>query len=75
MIAENLRKKEDFSEVVSVAGPGFINKTGATIRSKFFEKEPTTKRRSDGCNWVQLPELLKAMHIGHALNAIYGHDG
>ena len=43
MIAENLRKEEEFSEV-SVAG--------RSIRSKFFEKRANNEaRRSDGCNW------------------------
>ena len=59
MIAENLRKEEDFSEV-SVAGPGFYQcKTEWSIRSKFFEKRANDEtRRSDGCNWNQLSESI-----------------
>ncbi len=55
-----------------MAGPGFINvKPSDQSRSKFFEKEPTTKRA--GQTVVIETDCLnpfKAMHIGHALNAI-----
>ena len=71
MIAENLRKEEEFSEV-SVAGPGFINvKLSDQSVLNSLKKEPTTKRASQTVVIeTNCPNPFKAMHIGHALNAI-----
>lgn len=71
MIAENLRKEEEFSEV-SVAGPGFINvKLSDQSVLNSLKKEPTTKRAGQTVVIeTNCPNPFKAMHIGHALNAI-----
>lgn len=71
MIAENLRKEEEFSEV-SVAGPGFINvKLSDQSVLNSLKKEPTTKRTGQTVVIeTNCPNPFKAMHIGHALNAI-----
>ena len=71
MIAENLRKEEEFSEV-SVAGPGFINvKLSDQFVLSSLKKEPTTKRAGQTVVIeTNCPNPFKAMHIGHALNAI-----
>ncbi len=70
MIAENLRKEEDFSEV-SVAGPGFINvKLSDQSILNSLKKEPTTKRAGQTVVIeTNCPNPFKAMHIGHALNS------
>ena len=70
MIAENLRK-EEFSEV-SVAGPGFINvKLSDQAVLNSLKKEPTTKCAGQTVVIeTNCPNPFKAMHIGHALNAI-----
>ena len=71
MIAENLRKEEEFSEV-SVAGPGFINvKLSDQSVLNSLKKEPTAKRAGQTVVIeTNCPNPFKAMHIGHALNAI-----
>lgn len=71
MIAKNLRKEEEFSEV-SVAGPGFINvKLSDQSVLNSLKKEPTTKRAGQTVVIeTNCPNPFKAMHIGHALNAI-----
>ena len=71
MITENLRKEEEFSEV-SVAGPGFINvKLSDQSVLNSLKKEPTTKRAGQTVVIeTNCPNPFKAMHIGHALNAI-----
>ena len=71
MIAENLRKEEEFSEV-SVAGPGFINvKLSDQSVLNSLKKEPTTKHVGQTVVIeTNCPNPFKAMHIGHALNAI-----
>ena len=71
MIAENLRKGEKFSEV-SVVGPGFINvKLSDQSVLNSLKKEPTTKRAGQTVVIeTNCPNPFKAMHIGHALNAI-----
>ena len=71
MIAGNLRKEEEFSEV-SVAGPGFINvKLSDQSVLNSLKKEPTTKRAGQTVVIeTNCPNPFKAMHIGHALNAI-----
>ena len=71
MIAENLRKEEEFNEV-SVAGPGFINvKLSDQFVLSSLKKEPTTKRAGQTVVIeTNCPNPFKAMHIGHALNAI-----
>ena len=71
MIAENLRREEEFSEV-SVAGPGFINvKLSDQSVLNSLKKEPTTNRAGQTVVIeTNCPNPFKAMHIGHALNAI-----
>ena len=71
MIAENLREEEEFSKV-SVAGPGFINvKLSDQSVLNSLKKEPTTKRAGQTVVIeTNCPNPFKAMHIGHALNAI-----
>ena len=70
-IAVKLRENEDFTGV-EVAGPGFINifLSDAALLS-LAHKNPSRDR--DGKNVVietNNPNPFKAMHIGHAMNAI-----
>lgn len=70
-IAEKLRGNKDISKV-DVAGPGFINVTlndGALVKSL----DTKIKKSRAGQKIVietNNPNPFKAMHIGHALNAI-----
>ena len=70
-IAEELRGHEELSEV-SVAGPGFINVTlsdQAVLES--LKVRPATNRAGKTVVIeTNCPNPFKAMHIGHALNAI-----
>ena len=70
-IAEELRGRQEFSEV-SVAGPGFINVTlsdQAVLES--LKVRPATNRAGKTVVIeTNCPNPFKAMHIGHALNAI-----
>ena len=70
-IAEELRGHEELSEV-SVAGPGFINVTlsdQAVLES--LKMRPATNRAGKKVVIeTNCPNPFKAMHIGHALNAI-----
>ena len=70
-IAEELRGRQEFSEV-SVAGPGFINMTlsdQAVLES--LKVRPATNRAGQTVVIeTNCPNPFKAMHIGHALNAI-----
>ena len=70
-IAEELRGREEFSDV-SVAGPGFINITlsdQAVLES--LRVRPATNRSGQTVVIeTNCPNPFKAMHIGHALNAI-----
>ena len=70
-IAEELRGHEELGEV-SVAGPGFINVTlsdQAVLES--LKVRPATNRSGQTVVIeTNCPNPFKAMHIGHALNAI-----
>lgn len=70
-IAAKLRADERFSEV-SVAGPGFINvKLSDQAVLESLKVRPTTKRAGKtAVIETNCPNPFKAMHIGHALNAI-----
>jgi len=72
-IAEKLHDVEDFSDV-SVAGPGFINirlHNPALIRQVYSRPNQI---RADSTVVIETnnPNPFKAMHIGHAYNAILG---
>ena len=70
-IAAKLRADERFSEV-SVAGPGFINvKLSDQAVLESLKVRPATKRAGKtAVIETNCPNPFKAMHIGHALNAI-----
>ena len=72
-IAEKLRDVEDFSEV-TVAGPGFINirlHNVALIR-QVYARPAQTRAGTTVVIETNNPNPFKAMHIGHAYNAILG---
>lgn len=70
-IAANLRESDEFAEV-SVAGPGFINiRLKDDVLYRLIEETP--QKRRQGTKVVietNNPNPFKAMHIGHAFNAI-----
>ncbi len=70
-IVAKLRADERFSEV-SVAGPGFINvKLSDQAVLESLKVRPATKRAGKtAVIETNCPNPFKAMHIGHALNAI-----
>ena len=70
-IAEELRGRQEFSEV-SVAGPGFINvKLSDQAVLESLKVRPATNRAGKTVVIeTNCPNPFKAMHIGHALNAI-----
>ena len=70
-IAEELRGRQEFSEV-SVAGPGFINVTlSDQAVLELLKVRPATNRAGKTVVIeTNCPNPFKAMHIGHALNAI-----
>lgn len=72
-IASSLRKSEAFNEI-SVAEPGFINisLSGKALLAQVGE-EPL-RNREDQTIVIETnnPNPFKAMHIGHAFNAILG---
>lgn len=73
LIAKGLRETNEFSEV-QVAGPGFINiclSDAATLG--LLKKEPRLSR-ADQTVVIETnnPNPFKAMHIGHAFNAVLG---
>ena len=70
-IAEELRGRQEFSEV-SVAGPGFINmKLSDQVTLELLKVRPATNRAGKTVVIeTNCPNPFKAMHIGHALNAI-----
>ena len=70
-IAAKLRADERFSKV-SVAGPGFINvKLSDQAVLESLKVRPATKRAGKtAVIETNCPNPFKAMHIGHALNAI-----
>lgn len=70
-IASKLREGSDVSEV-SVAGPGFINMTlGSASLLALTHEEPSQSRRGQSVVIeTNNPNPFKAMHIGHAYNAV-----
>lgn len=72
-IAEELRKNEDFVEV-SVAGPGFINirLSDAALIRQVYSRPQTIRKDQTIAIETNNPNPFKAMHIGHAYNAIIG---
>lgn len=72
-IAEKLRESGEFVEV-TVAGPGFVNvRLGDDALVALASSEPA-KLREDTTVVIETnnPNPFKAMHIGHAFNAILG---
>ena len=72
-IAEKLRETGEY-EAVDVAGPGFINVTlGSGALLDQISKEPSAPRLGQTIVIeTNNPNPFKAMHIGHAFNAILG---
>ncbi|HEY0965389.1 MAG TPA: arginine--tRNA ligase [Candidatus Saccharimonadales bacterium] len=72
-IANELRSNEDFSEV-TVAGPGFINiRLADSALLALTKKEPQPSRAGQTVAIeTNNPNPFKAMHIGHAFNAVLG---
>ena len=70
-IAFKLRESEHFSEV-SVAGPGFINirLSDLTLYELACQKPTTQSPQPTVVIETNNPNPFKAMHIGHALNAV-----
>lgn len=70
-IADSLRETSDFSEV-SVAGPGFINITLGNEALLQVTREEPQRIRAGKTVVIETnnPNPFKAMHIGHAYNAI-----
>ena len=70
-IAQSLATEADFSEV-SVAGPGFINlRLSDQALLQLTQRTPTTRRAGQQVVIeTNNPNPFKAMHIGHAFNAI-----
>lgn len=72
-IAGKLRESGDFAEV-SVAGPGFINLrlSDAALRDLADAQPAKTREGQTVVIETNNPNPFKAMHIGHAFNAILG---
>ena len=72
-IAEKLRETGEY-EAVDVAGPGFINVTfGSGALLEQISREPSAPRLGETIVIeTNNPNPFKAMHIGHAFNAILG---
>lgn len=72
-IAAKLRESGDYAQV-EVAGPGFINITlGAEALLELTRQEPVPTRAGQTIVIeTNNPNPFKAMHIGHAFNAILG---
>lgn len=72
-IAAKLRESGDYAKV-EVAGPGFINITlGAEALLELTRQEPVPTRAGQTIVIeTNNPNPFKAMHIGHAFNAILG---
>ena len=73
VIAQRLRDSDGFTEV-SVAGPGFINiRLSDEALLALTKKEPIPSRPGETIVIeTNNPNPFKAMHIGHAFNAILG---
>lgn len=72
-IAEALRKTGEYNKV-EVAGPGFINVTlsGEVLLSHISQEPAATRRGQTIVIETNNPNPFKAMHIGHAFNAVLG---
>lgn len=72
-LASELRHIEDFAEV-TVAGPGFINirLNGVALLAAIREEPTATRKEQTIVIETNNPNPFKAMHIGHAFNAILG---
>lgn len=72
-LASELRRIEDFAEV-TVAGPGFINirLNGTALLAAIREEPMATRKEQTIVIETNNPNPFKAMHIGHAFNAILG---
>jgi arginyl-tRNA synthetase len=70
-IAEKLRETGDFQEV-TVAGPGFINirLSDAALLTELAINPANTRQGEKVVIETNNPNPFKAMHIGHAFNAI-----
>lgn len=70
-IAEKLRESADFTEV-SVAGPGFINLrlSDGALFELISEESEAPAPESTVVIETNNPNPFKAMHIGHAMNAV-----
>lgn len=70
-IAEKLRESADFTEV-SVAGPGFINLrlSDEALFELISEESEAPTLESTIVIETNNPNPFKAMHIGHAMNAV-----
>lgn len=72
-LAEKLRDEADFADV-SVAGPGFINirLNEASLLAAIREEPSQMRAGQTVVIETNNPNPFKAMHIGHAFNAILG---
>jgi len=70
-IADNLRETGNFQEV-TVAGPGFINirLSDAALLAELTANPTNTRQGAKVVIETNNPNPFKAMHIGHAFNAI-----
>ncbi len=72
-IAAELKTNEDFSDV-TVAGPGFINIWLSNLALLGLTRHEPKPGRSGETTVIETnnPNPFKAMHIGHAFNAVLG---
>ncbi len=70
-IAEKLRENENIADV-TVAGPGFINirLSDTAILQSLYDKPHTHRAGKVAVIETNNPNPFKAMHIGHAYNAV-----
>ena len=72
-LAEKLRQVDDFAEV-TVAGPGFINLHLSDTNLLALTHQKPRPKKSGQTTVIETnnPNPFKAMHIGHAFNAVLG---
>ena len=72
-LAAALRAKDNYVEV-SIAGPGFVNIRlhDEALLAATNDKPPITRKNQTVVIETNNPNPFKAMHIGHAFNAILG---
>lgn len=72
-VADELKKAEDFEDV-TVAGPGFINirLTNPALIRQVYARPSSSRAGTTVVIETNNPNPFKAMHIGHAYNAILG---